>query len=167
MTSIDVNIVRELKHHTCQLIRSVLLESLDNPVVKNVSVKGNFDEYVSKPENRGENFTKEEIDVLDNLDTKPYKKTPNEIKFSSTEITNNRNKELVVKKKSGRYVAFFSVRKPTDVTPETELSDKDPSEKEKDDIIIKVSRPFLDGYSKQDTSLLYSFINTLTKEYQI
>ena len=36
---------------------------------------------------------------------------------------------------------------------------------DKDDIIIKVSRPFKE--SNQDISLLSNFINVLTKEYQI
>ena len=168
MFSSDRKLTNELKFHSSQLARSVLLEAMDNPVVKNVTAKGNFDEYVSKPENRGDDFTEEESSVFDSLDTKPYKKDRAEVRFSSTEITNNRNKELVVIKKSGRYVAFFSVRKPTDVTPDTELSDVEPDKKEDgDDIIIKVSRPFVDGHSKQDTSLLYNLINTLTKEYQI
>lgn len=164
----DRELTAELKFHTRQLARFVLREELDNPVVKNVTAKGNFDEYVSKPENKGENFTEEELAVFDGLDTKPYKKETAEVRFSSTEITNNKNKELVVIKKSGRYLVFFSVRKPTDVTPDTELSDVEPDKSEEnDDIIIKVSRPFLDGHSKQDTSLLYNLINTLTKEYQI
>ena len=167
MTPSDKRLIAELNHNTCELIRSVLLESMENPVVKNVTARGDFDEYVSKPENRGENFTEEEMDVFDGLDSKPYKKTPNEVRFSSTEITNNKNKELAVVKKSGRYVVFFSVRNPTDVTSDTSLSDVDNEEKEKDEIIIKVSRPFVTGHSKHDTSLLYNLINTLTKEYQI
>jgi len=164
----DIILVRESLHLTSDLIRSVLTEEMENPVVKNITAKEDFDEYVAKPENRGETFSKEEVEILDTLDSKPYKKMPNEIRFSSTEITNNRNKELAVVKKQGRYVAFFSVRKPTDVSVTTDLKDDDTEEEDdRDEIIIKVSRPFTDSSKKFDTSLLFNFVNTITKEYQI
>ena len=172
MTISDKSLVRDLKFNTVYLIREILEGSVDsadlNPIVKNVSAKGNFDDYVSKSENKGESFTTGETDVLSRLDTKPYKTMPDEIRFSSTEITNNNNKELAVVKKGGRYVAFFSVRKPTDVTADTDLTSPDKgSENKQDEIIIKISRPFSDPKINQDPSLLYDLINTLTKEYQI
>lgn len=157
---------------TSDLIREILKESVENPVVKNITAKEDFDEYVSKPENRGENFSTEELDIISTLDSKPYKTMPNEIRFSSTEITNNKNKELAVVKKQGRYVAFFSVRKPTDVSTTVDLTDvpddKTEEEDDRDDIIIKVSRPFSKVDSKSgDPSLLFNFVNVITKEYQI
>jgi hypothetical protein len=170
MLKSDLILTNEAIYLTSELIRLVLKESVENPVVKNITAREDFDEYVAKPENRGENFVKEEIDILETLDSKPYKKVPNEIRFSSTEMTNNRNKELAVVKKQGRYIAFFSVRKPTDVSSTTDLEDvPDDGDKtdDRDEIIIKVSRPFSDSSKPFDASLLFNFINTITKEYQI
>lgn len=164
----DIILAKESMSLTSELIRTVLFEAVENPVVKNVFAKDDFDDYVSKPENLGEDFDKEELDILETLDSKPYKKLKNELRFSSTEITNNRNKELAVVKKQGRYIAFFSVRKPTDVSTSTDLKDV-PNEEDddRDEIIIKVSRPFSDRSKNHDVSLLFNFINTVTKEYQI
>jgi hypothetical protein len=151
------------------LISSVLKEEVDNPVVKNISAKENFDDYVSDPKNQGEPFNDDEFSVVKNLDSQPYKKTNTELRFSSTEVINNRNKELAVVKKQGRYVAFFSVRKPTDVSTTVNLGDvsKEDEDDGRDDIIIKVSRPFSKNNSSGDPSLLYNFINFITKEYEI
>lgn len=167
-TKSDLILAGESMFFTSELIRLVLREAVENPVVKNITAKDDFDDYVSKPENRGENFVQEEFDILETLDSKPYKKIPNELRFSSTEMTNNRNKELAVVKKQGRYIAFFSVRKPTDVSTSTDLKDvPEDEEDDRDEIIIKVSRPFTDSSKPYDSSLLFNFINTITKEYQI
>jgi len=164
----DIRLTKESMDITSELIRTILREAVENPIVKNISAKDDFDEYVSKPENRGEDFEQEEFDILDTLDSKPYKKLKNELRFSSTEMTNNRNKELAVVKKQGRYIAFFSVRKPTDVSTSTDLKDvPEDEEDERDEIIIKVSRPFSDSSKSSDPSLLFNVINTITKEYQI
>ena len=149
---------------TWLLAKEVLLESLENLIVKNIKAKANFDEYVSSKENKGELFSDSELDVLNNLDTQPYKILDDEIRFSATEETNNKNKVLAVVKKQGRYIVFFSVRNPVDVSPVKNIDDEEVDDR--DDIIIKVSRPFKEG-DTEDPSLLFNVINVLTKEYQI
>lgn len=149
--------------YTVLLVKEMLGESFENLIVKNLKAKDNFDEFVVKPENKGDPFTKEELDSLENLDTKPYKVSTDEIRFSATEPTNNKNKEMAVVKKQNRYVVFFSVRNPVDISPVKDISDKEVDER--DDIIIKISKPFdkKDG----DPSLLYNVVDSLSKEYQI
>ena len=53
--------------------------------------------------------------------------------------------------------------KPADVSTTQEIPTDD--DVDKDDIIIKISRPFTEN--NQDISLLSNFINFITKEYQI
>lgn len=155
----------ELKNQIVGLIKEVLSEA-DSPIVRNVTAKEKFDDFIKKPENAGEKFTKEEFDISDSLDDRPYKKDPSALRYSAIEPTNGHNKELVIIKKQNRYIAFFSAMKPVDVSSDQEIPDetKNPGAG-KDDIFIKISRPF--KTPGQDTSLLSNFINVLTKEYQI
>jgi len=154
--------------YTVKLIQEVLSlqEGTEDLIVKNLKASEDFDEYTAKPENRGEKFSKSEIESLGNLDTKPYKISVDEIRFSSTEITNNKNKELMVVKKQGRYILFFCVRDPVDVSVTQNLDDKDKEEDKPDEIIIKVSQPFKDS-KPEDPALLYNVINLVLNEYQI
>jgi hypothetical protein len=155
-----------LRENVKRIVREVLVEmetKSENPVVKILTAREKFVDFVEKTENKGDAFTKEEFEILETLDTTPYKASSNEVRYSATESTNNKNKELVVVKKQKRYVAFFSMSNPADMSTTQEIPADD--DVDKDDIIIKVSRPFKE--SNQDISLLSNFINVLTKEYQI
>ena len=151
-----------LRESLKRIVIEVLVE-MENPVVKNITAREKFDDYVEKSENKGDPFTREELEILETLDTTPYKTSPSEVRYSSTEPTNNKNKELVIVKKQKRYVAFFSMNNPANVSTTQEIPNDEDGDK--DDIIIKVSRPFSEN--GQDISLLSNFVNVITKEYQI
>jgi hypothetical protein len=130
-----------LRENVKRIVREVLVEmetKSENPVVKILTAREKFVDFVEKTENKGDAFTKEEFEILETLDTTPYKASSNEVRYSATESTNNMS-----------------------TTQEIPADD----DVDKDDIIIKVSRPFKE--SNQDISLLSNFINVLTKEYQI
>ena len=104
------------------------------------------------------------------MEVAPYKTTATEIRFSATDEMGTDNKELVVRKNNGKYVGFFSVRKPVDVTPDDVTADNPEQsaaddEPQKDEVIIVVSRPLTNTI--KDVSLLVNFVTHLTNEYQI
>lgn len=159
-----------LRERNCLIknqLRSLVIQVLNeednssNPVIRNVTAKEKFDDFIIKPENRGLPFSREELDILGSLESKPYKKSATEIRFSKTDETNNTNKELVVVKKQNHYVAYFSAMKPVDVSADQSIE----SQEIKDNIFIKISRPF--SSPTQDAPLLSNFIDVITKEYQI
>ena len=169
-------IVREqLKKSIQSVINEVLNEDVESPVVRNVQSNENFDDLLAKPENVGEAFNQKEIDAVNRLDTKPYKVTPTEVKFSSVDDTSEKNKEMVVRKIKGKYVAFFALREPTDITPEEPITEADetvgseennPDEPQKDNILISISRP-LGSNVMDNASILYNFITHLHSEHQV
>ena len=70
---------------------------------------------------------------------------------------------ILIIKKQNKYVAFFSIRTPADISTDKTVDDISGAEGEGDAILIKISRPFSDDTG----SMLFNFINFITKEYQI
>jgi len=157
-----------------EIAKFILKEEPDNVIVKNMKVQEDFDAFLAKPENKGETLYKEEFDVVDMMESKPNKKVINQIKYSSADDMTGKNKEMVVIKKQKRYVAFFSIREPTDLNNEADIpkeTDANPEsegteEAEKDTIFIKVSKPFEDQSKPMDVGLLSNFLNNLLLEFQ-
>ena len=110
--------LHESKIKLSEITKQILAEEAENPVVRNIAAKENFDDFMEKSENKGESFSKEENNVVDVLETKPSKKENNKITYSSTDNVTKKNKELVVIKKQKKYIAYFSERMPVNVTPE-------------------------------------------------
>lgn len=173
----DSKLPYKVKEVIKEIVSKVLCEMQD-PVIRNVVTKDDFSEYIEKSENQSDSkFTKEELSIIKSLDVQPYEENESEIKYSATEPTNNKNKEFIVRKKGKRYVGFFSVRNPVDLSSEEPSVDllknkeddeekSDDSESNLDDIFIKISRPF-DKNLKYDLQLLSNFIDVITKEYNI
>jgi hypothetical protein len=143
------------------IIETVLTSTQDNPIIRNVTAKDTFDTFIQKSEFIGDAFNEHELKTIESLDSKPYSKEKNRLRFSATEETDNRNKELVVIRKQNHYIAIFSVMKPVDVSDDQDI----PEQEAKDDIFIKISRPI--SKDDEDGKLLYNFINVITKEYNI
>lgn len=166
----EIVLKEKLKKSIRGIINEVLTEERESPVVRNIKSVENFDALLAKPENVGQPFTKEEIDGIGRMEVSPYKTTATEIRFSATDEMGTDNKELVVRKNNGKYVGFFSVRKPVDVTPDDVTADNPEQsaaddEPQKDEVIIVVSRPLTNTI--KDVSLLVNFVTHLTNEYQI
>ncbi len=143
-----------------KLIREVMEQ--DKAVAKNVRATDSFDDFLEKPDNKSNVlFTQKEIDTANNSEIKPTKADGGEITFGSVEATSGKNKTLVVRKKTNRYVGFFCLKNPDDIGSPDDASE----EKPKDEIFIKISRPISNGV--EDVSLLSNFINEITREYQI
>jgi hypothetical protein len=178
--------INKTKHFTkvAEIAKQILNEEVENPVVKNIKATEDFDTFLNKPENKGEVFYKEEMDVLDRMDTKPSKKLPNQIKYSGADDISSKNKELVIIKKQKRYLAFFCVKEPTDLNPEepaieapTQDSTQPPAdaspteseipEEEKDVVFIKVSKPFSDTTKNFDTTSISNFVTFLLSDLQM
>lgn len=135
-------------------------------MVKNVEAVDNFDEFVSRPENQGVNFTDDELSAVDTISNKPDEKTPNKISYNSTETTTGNNKQLVVIKKATPKKVYIAIccpnRSPVNIS-DTDSSKSD-SKNKKDKIIIKISKNYEDS---ENCSVLYNFINYIIKEYNI
>lgn len=172
-------IKEKVKQSIRGIIQEVLNEEKESPIVRNIKSVENFDELLAKPENAGQPFTKEEIDAIQRLDVKPTKLTNTEINFGAPEEMSGKNKDLVIRKVTGKYVGFFSLREPVDVSPDKGLTEADepqtdepapestddPLAPQKDEVFIIVSRPLTN--SMQDITLLSNFITHLVNEYQI
>jgi len=158
------------------LIREFLSEEAENPVVKNVKAQDNFDDFVNKPENVGQPFTRDEIDILQTLDIKPDESSATQIKYSATEQTNGNNKQMVVIKKLQPKPVFVALccpdRRPVNLSADdvdvasavSPTPAPQPEKVEKDTIIIKISRPI---NPRGDEHALFNFVNYIVKELNI
>lgn len=165
MSKKSVNDFTKLKEYIKKQVSEIICE-IDNPVVKNVEAVDNFDEFVSRPENQGVNFTDDELSAVDTISNKPDEKTPNKISYNSTETTTGNNKQLVVIKKATPKKVYIAIccpnRSPVNIS-DTDSSKSD-SKNKKDKIIIKISKNYEDS---ENCSVLYNFINYIIKEYNI
>ena len=167
----EIVLKEKLKRTIRGIINEVLTEERESPVVRNIKSIENFDELLKKPENVGQKFTENELDGIARLEITPYKTTSTEIRFGVMEDMDGNNKELVIRKNNGKYVGFFSVRKPVDVTPDdlnnsnSDDTNVDSDEPQVDEVFIIVSRPLTNTI--KDVSLLVNFTTHLTNEYQI
>jgi len=165
MSKKSVNDFTKLKEYIKKQVSEIICE-IDNPVVKNVEAVDNFDEFVSRPENQGVNFTDDELSAVDTISNKPDEKTPNKISYNSTETTTGNNKQLIVIKKATPKKVYIAIccpnRSPVNIS-DTDSSKSD-SKNKKDKIIIKISKNYEDS---ENCSVLYNFINYIIKEYNI
>jgi len=165
MSKKSVNDFTKLKEYIKKQVSEIICE-IDNPVVKNVEAVDNFDEFVSRPENQGVNFTDDELSAVDTISNKPDEKTPNKISYNSTETTTGNNKQLVVIKKATPKKVYIAIccpnRSPVNISDTN--SSKSDSKNKKDKIIIKISKNYEDS---ENCSVLYNFINYIIKEYNI
>ena len=63
-----------LRENVKRIVREVLVEmetKSENPVVKILTAREKFVDFVEKTENKGDAFTKEEFEILETLDTTP------------------------------------------------------------------------------------------------
>jgi len=173
----SIVIKEKLKEH----IRGIINEEKESPVVRNIKSVENFDALLAKPENAGSLFTQQEMDAVNRMEVKPTKKTPTELQYGTPEEMSGKNKDLVIRKIKGKYVGFFSLRSPVDVSPDiavapgaevvaeadeaTPEEPKDPNEPQKDEVFIIVSRPLTN--TMKDITMLSNFILHLINEYQI
>jgi hypothetical protein len=151
-----------------KLIKQLIKEEMESAVVKNIkAVVPDVEEYLKKPENIGIAFSQKEMETIDSIEVKADTKTANQLKYSSTDELSNKNKELVVIKKQNRYVGFFSLSEPVDVTADAnpEETDLTGEKTPKIVVLIKVSRP-LQG-KQEALSILSNFITQLVGEFQI
>lgn len=172
---VDFTYTENLKWDSLSSIaRRILNEDKESPVVRNIKSVENFDELLKKSEYAGQALSQQEIDVVNRMKTKPSKLVNNEIRFGAPEETSGKNKELVIRKVTGKYVGFFSLRNPVDVSPDKGLEQptgdatvpvESPTEPQKDEVVIIVSLPL--SNSMKDVSLLSNFITHLLSEYQI
>ena len=163
------------------VVTTPLNEEKESPVVRNIKSVENFDALLAKPENAGSLFTQQEMDAVNRMEVKPTKKTPTELQYGTPEEMSGKNKDLVIRKIKGKYVGFFSLRAPIDVSPDVAVAPgaevvaeadeatpeepKNPNEPQKDEVFIIVSRPLTN--TMKDITMLSNFILHLINEYQI
>ena len=149
-------------------LMSLVKEEIESSVSKNIKAEvDSMDSYLQKPENSGLPFTQDEIQAMDTTEFKPDSKTTTQVRYSAPDELSNKNKELVIIKKQGRYLAFYSISEPVDLTAGENPEDIDLSaDAEKTVVVIKVSKPFKTGQS-EDVPLLTNFITELVSEYQL